>query len=197
MISNSSVKPRLAGAWTCRKRHALLWTLGRTTMHSHKLLRILLVSLYSFASPVFATTPLFDKVEIDGEQGNLHQKGKGWLDLPHSERLQEIRFAERCSAIGGPRGEYRVEGGSLWLHSLYRCAGKIEINEIYPEHHQPILASWVTGDLIAEVGKPVCRSSKGQFFIYETEITMQVEAGAVNAMQRKSNAGHPDCRNAP
>ena len=162
-------------------------------MTFHKRLLILLASLYVFASPAFATTPLFDRIEIDGARGNLHHKEKGWLDLPGAERLDEIRRDERCSAIGGPRGEYRVEGGKLWLQSLYRCAGKIEINEIYPEQQQPILASWVTGELIAEVGKPLCKSSKGPFFIYETEITLHVEAGAITAMQSKRNAGHPDC----
>lgn len=163
-------------------------------MNSPHALRTLLASLLWISSTALATTPLFDRIELEGRGGNLHHKEKGWLDLPSSEQLQEFRRAERCSAIGGPRGEYVVKDGKLWLYRLYRCGGTIETKEVYPQQDQPILATWVTGELVAEVGKPVCKSTKGNFFIYDTEITMLVEGGAIKSMQSKSNAGHPDCR---
>ena len=156
-------------------------------------LRTLLASLLWVASTAFATTPLFDRIEVEGQRGNLHQMGRGWLDLPHSEKLQEFRREERCSAIGGPRGEYVVKDGKLWLYRLYRCGGTIELNKVYSQQDQPILATWVTGELVAEVGKSICMSTKGSFFIYETQIKIQVEEGAIKFMQSKSNVGHPDC----
>ena len=167
-------------------------------MNSTHALRTLLASLLWVASSALATTPLFDRIEVEGQRGNLHQKEKVWLDLPRSEKLQEFRRAERCSAIGGPRGEYIVQDGKLWLSRLYRCGGNIDLKEVYSQQDQPILATWVTGELVAEVGKTICMSTKGSFFIYETDIKMQVEEGAIKSMQSKSNVGHPDCqRNVP
>jgi hypothetical protein len=158
---------------------------------------VLLASLGCLASPAVATTPLFDWIEVEGQGGNLHQRNKVWLDLPRSERLQEIRRSEWCSAIGGPRGKYRIEDGKLWLYALYRCGGNIELREVYPDQHQSMLATWITGDLVAEVGKPLCRSRKGDFSIYATEISFNVVEGTVTSLQSKSNAGHPDCRTTP
>ena len=167
-------------------------------MNATHALRALLASLLWIASSALATTPLFDKIEVEAQRGNLRQKEKGWLDLPRSEKLQEFRRAERCSAIGGPRGEYFVQDRKLWLYRLYRCSGSIELKEVYPQRDQPILATWVTGELVAEVGKTICMSTKGSFFIYETEIKMQVDEGEIKSMQSKSNVGHPDCqRNVP
>jgi len=156
--------------------------------------RSLLVAVLWSCSAVFATTPLFDSIEIEGQRGALHQKEGGWLPLPYSEELQEFRRAERCTAIGGPRGEYMVQDDKLWLHSLHRCRGKIEIKEVYPGDGQPILATWVTGELIAEVGESLCMSIRGGFFLREAEITMQLERGVIKSLQIKSNVGHPDCR---
>lgn len=163
-------------------------------MSTNFVFRRLPVLAFWFSVEVFATTPLFDNVDVYGQKGNLRQKGSGWLQLPHSDLLQKMRREEGCSAIGGPRGQYRVDEGKLWLYSLYRCRGAIDLNDVYPNEVHPILATWVTGNLVAEVGKSVCYSSKGMFPIYETEISMLVEAGEVKTMQQKSNIGHPDCR---
>lgn len=48
-------------------------------MNSSLALRVLFISLLWFSSSTFATTPLFDRVEVGGQQGNLHHKEKGWL----------------------------------------------------------------------------------------------------------------------
>lgn len=138
-----------------------------------------------------ATTPLFDKVEINGELGNLHQAGKGWLDLPPSEKLQELRLAEMCSAIGGPRGKYRLVDGKLWLISLYRCGGDVPLNAIYASG-EPILAKWISADLVAELGKPLCR--RGFAYVYERTVSLLVEEGTVTSIREESNANHPWCQ---
>jgi hypothetical protein len=171
--------------------------IGFTFMNCPIFLRSLAISLFFSSTTAFATTPLFDKIEIEGKQGDIQQIGIGWLNLPDSEKLREIMRAERCSAIGGPRGEYKIENGKLWLYSLYRCSGKISLSEVYPEQSEPMLATWVNGDLFAQVGKPVCMSSKGWFFIYENEISMRIETGNLKSIQSKRNSSHPDCRRDP
>jgi hypothetical protein len=153
-------------------------------------LRALAASCGWLACSALATPPLVDYLEIQGQRGVF----QGWLQLPISNNLEALRNAERCSARGGPRGNFRVEAGKLWLDSLYRCGGKIEIKEVYSDEDTPIFANWVTGNLIAEVGEPVCWSDKTYTSILETQISMQVQAGAVVSIQRKSNVGHPDCR---
>lgn len=152
----------------------------------------LLAGLLLFLSfQVAATTPLFDKLEINNETGNLHQMGKGWLDLPPSEKLQELRRAERCSAIGGPRGKYRVVDGKLWLTGLYRCGGDVSLDSVYASG-EPILAKWISADLVAELGKALCR--RGFAFVYERKLSLRVEEGMVTSMREESNANHPWCQ---
>lgn len=138
-----------------------------------------------------ATTPLFDKLEMNNETGNLHQMGKGWLDLPPSEKLQELRRAEKCSAIGGPRGKYRIVDGKLLLTGLYRCGGDVSLEAVYGSA-EPIFANWISADLVAELGKPLCR--RGFAYVYERKVSLRIKEGVVTSIREESNANHPWCQ---
>lgn len=150
---------------------------------SSKLLVSAALVLLLGSPAAWATAPLFDLVEIDGLSGRLHDRTRGWVDLPESERLHAMARAESCSALGGPRGKYKVANGSLWLHGLYRCGGDVEVASVYPDMSLPVVATWVTGELIAEVGKVVCTSKLGPP-IFERMATISVRAGKVTAISR-------------
>ena len=107
---------------------------------------LLLAGLALLALPAsHASEPLSDRVQIDGLEGPLHDAERGWVALPRSERLRAIALTDRCSAIGGPRGKFKVAQGRLWLYGFNRCGGDLSLSEIYPGSRAPILANWVTG----------------------------------------------------
>ena len=128
-----------------------------------------------------ATEPLADRVEIGGLEGRLRRAGPGWLDLPHSERLRALALQERCTAVGGPRGKYRIASGRLWLHGLYRCGGDVNLSDVYPDRRGPMLATWVTGELLAELGRFICHASDGTS-VFEKSMRIVVESGRVTAL---------------
>jgi hypothetical protein len=157
--------------------------------------KLCLVILNSLFTPIFAyaTEPLLDQVQIGGQYGQLRFSERGWLPLPPSEKLHEIRRAERCSAFGGPRGIYRLEADHLWLVELYRCRGGIPLGEVYPEVQGPLLAKWITGDLVMDTGHDICRSSTRRDYIKAYSIEFKVQSGVLLSLVRRSNLGHPDC----
>ncbi|AKJ29063.1 hypothetical protein [Caldimonas brevitalea] len=149
--------------------------------HTPSLLLAAVVLLATASAPCSATEPLFDKIEIEGRSGRLHDNARGWLALPESEQLRAMVQAERCSAIGGPRGQFKVADGVLWLHALYRCRGAIELSSVYPDARSPWAATWVTGELTAELGKVECVSQAGKP-VFERTARISVEAGKVTAV---------------
>lgn len=136
----------------------------------------LLLALWVPAS--WATEPLFDRIDMNGHSGRLLDNARGWLDLPESEQLRAMARAEQCTAMGGPRGRYKVADGKLWLHGLYRCAGDMALSAVYPGTSQPMFANWVTGTLTAEFGPIVCRSKNG-LPVFEEVVTFTVDAGKI------------------
>lgn len=135
----------------------------------------------SFPSFAFATQPLFDRIEIDGDEGRVHDSQHGWLKLPESESLQRMRLAEQCSAIGGPRGKFKIANGKLWLYALYRCSGEIRLEEAYPQASEKILANWISAELVAEIGHVMCYSKSGQPK-FEKLLQLSIMQGEVKAM---------------
>ena len=129
-----------------------------------------------------ATEPLIDRVEIQGLEGRVHHAKRGvWMDLPHSERLRTMALQERCTAIGGPRGKYRIANGQLWLDGLFRCGGDVNLRDVYPDSLGPMLATWVSGELVAELGRFICHASDGTS-VFEKSARITVESGRVTAL---------------
>lgn len=163
-------------------------------MSSKPLFNAVLLILCSSAS--MATEPLFDRVEIEGQSGRLHDNVRGWLELPESEQLRSMTRAENCTAIGGPRGKFKVAEGMLLLHGLYRCGGDIELSSVYPSISRPVVAKWVTGKLTAEIGDIVCWTKNGSP-VYERLATISVEAGKVIAISMTKPTVEQCGRNVP
>jgi len=137
-----------------------------------------------------ATKPLFDTVEYKGERMDVRQQGRGWLELPWTQKLQEIRVQEAgCSALGGPRGRYRLENEQLWLIGLFTCGEEVPLDVVYGDA-SPIKASWVTGELIGERGKLLChqRYAPG---ITEFTAVLHFQEGQLKQMVESSNAENP------
>lgn len=102
---------------------------------------LLLASLHCHSS-----TPLMDSIEYDGQTTIAWPDDKPWFDLPANEKLTELRRTQRCSAIGGPRAKWRLENGRLWLIGLFVCGRDIPLENVFVSP-QPILATWITGNL--------------------------------------------------
>jgi hypothetical protein len=154
--------------------------------------RTVLAGVMLASAAAMATTPLFDSLEYNGQRVALHEVGKGWLDMPRSPKVRELVLNERCSAIGGPRGRYRIEGGKLWLTGLHVCSGDVSLAYAYGKA-DPIEAVWVTGQLRADAGEPLCvPRNYPSYAVLERRIILQVEAGAVTSSKEESNADRPE-----
>ncbi len=142
-----------------------------------------LVTVLALLLPAFAgaTEPLSDRVEIDGERGRLFDRAQGWVDLPRHPRLSEMAIRQQCSAIGGPRGQYRVADGRLWLLSFYTCGGDVPLGEIFEQASGPMLATWVQGELGAQLGEVICFTAQHQPVFARTAV-LQVQAGELRSI---------------
>lgn len=168
-------------------------------MRSLSSIALLIVSVLALQAPgaVHATEPLVDRVEIQGLEGRLHDAKRGLLDLPRSERLRAMALQERCSAIGGPRGKYRIANGRLWLQGLYRCGGDVDLRDVYPDSQGPMLVTWVTGELVAELGRFVCHATDGTS-VLEKSARITVASGKVTALNYDAPVPAKACaRSAP
>ena len=168
-------------------------------MRSLSSIALLIASVLVLQAPgaAHATEPLVDRVEIQGLEGRLHHAKRGLLDLPHSERLRAMVLQERCTAIGGPRGKYRIANRQLWLQGLYRCGGDVDLRDVYPDSRGPMLATWVTGELVAELGRFVCHATDGTS-VFEKSARITVESGKVTALNYDAPVPAKACaRSAP
>jgi hypothetical protein len=138
----------------------------------------------------FATPPLMDRVQYENETTTLWEQVKPWPDLPRSEKLQELRRSERCSAIGGPRGIWHIVDSRLWLTGLFRCGGDVPLESVYGGTGEPIFAEWITATMLTHRGRRLCGSSYGRT-VYEKTLTMKVEKGVVKEVTEVSNEDHP------
>ncbi|NMG35837.1 hypothetical protein GRF61_15420 [Azoarcus sp. TTM-91] len=147
-------------------------------------------ALLLVSSVSHATKPLFDTVEYKGERMAVWLKGKPWLELPWTPKLQEIRLREAgCSALGGPRGRWRLENQQLWLIGLFTCRGEVPLEAVYDDG-QPIKGSWVTGELVGERGKLLCHQQYGPG-ISEFTTVLHLEEGRLQQVVESSNADNP------
>lgn len=142
---------------------------------------ILILTCTLLSSYVLATEPLHDELLFNGKIGDIFPEKCCWMKLPESKKLNEIRKKEACSAIGGPVGKFKYEDGKLWLTSLFRCSGEIQLKEVYPDLSTPALATWLTGKFRAGFGY-LC-TDKSYKIIYESELTLTVDQGIVNSIE--------------
>jgi hypothetical protein len=103
------------------------------------------------------------------------------VELPSNERIWEIRRRDfhNCSAVGGPVGMFRREGGKLWLTGLFKCSGEIPLKEMYPELDGPVVADWLTGTFKTALDSQ-CHA--GGQTIYAVAQELIVEKGVVKSV---------------
>jgi len=141
--------------------------------------------VFGFISSVFASEPLHDRLIIGESEGIIFPEKCCWLDLPKSKKLRELKFKQRCSAIGGPVGIFTLADGKLWLTGLRVCGGEISLNEVYPDRSSNTFANWLNGKFYAYMDF-LCRISKSKK-IYKTELELNVEKGVVISKRVISN----------
>ena len=155
-----------------------------------------LLMLLACGTAAQATEPLRDLLEIGGDTVALDalatpgRRGAGGLDLPPSDLLRDMARAERCSAPGGPRGVYRVDGGRLWLMRLRRCGGDIPLHEVFGGSGEPVMATWISADLVAQRGPVLCSRSQGGD-LRQTTLRWRVEEGVVRSVTEADNRDSP------
>ena len=142
-------------------------------------------------SPVAATSPLSDRLEFENETTNMWTANGAWLEVSRSDKLQEMRRAEKCSARGGPKPRWRVSDGKLWLVGFHRCIGDLPLVAIYDDATEQILADWVTAELVTNRGPYLCNSGPYGPAVFATTVRLKVEGGVVRDIARVSNADHP------
>jgi len=129
---------------------------------------------------------LHDFVTIDGQDGQIFPEKCCLIELPKSEGLSAARNIENCSAIGGPVGRFRIADGKIWLVGLFRCAGDIPLEDIYPEMENPAHATWLSGVFYAAINF-MCRKPNSFGSLYRTTFRLEIEKGVISNMQRKEN----------
>jgi hypothetical protein len=132
-----------------------------------------------------ATEPLYDQLTIDTQKGHLFPEKCCWVDLPDSEQLRRARIAERCSAIGGPVGQFKLENGKIWITGFYKCGGELPLKTFFPNLPDPALAEWLSGKFVAQIDY-LCRSQTGSP-VYRREINLVVGRGVVQSRAEKIN----------
>jgi hypothetical protein len=162
-------------------------TTTTTTNHSSSSIRQAFIGLFCMAAaiPGFATEPLHDQYIVGALEGNIFPSKCCWMELPQSKRLTDMRMEEPCSAIGGPVGMFKLDGGRLWLTGLYKCSGRVDLHDIYPNLKSPALADWLSGTFSARLGF-LCRDKNAQS-VYSVEQVLIVEKGVVESLTETRN----------
>ena len=153
--------------------------------------RIIAVGLFAFSSTCSATLPLRDIVEFEGAVSGLSVVDGQWLQLLENEKTREIRRRAGCTAIGAPRGRWRVIENRLWLTGLFKCGEDIKLEAVYGGDGSPIFADWITADLVTERGTLLCMPRLGHRGVQEQRIIFKVERGRVRDVSLVSNQNHP------
>lgn len=143
------------------------------------------------ASAATATQVLQDRIWYQSRAGTLHYPRNEPIALPPSERLHAMAMADSCPAIGGPRGVYRYMNGKLWLVGLSRCGSTIGLRDAYPTMLTPPVATWVSGVVVARLGRKMCTGPDGSP-VLETEVVLKVDKGIVESRVEKAGA-HSAC----
>jgi hypothetical protein len=159
-------------------------------MNNHAyLIRLLLFIAFSFPAKSFATPPLLELLEYNGEASPVSMSASFGATAPRSEKLWEMRIKENCSAHGGPIEVWRISDGRLWLTHFRRCGGDVKLSEIFDGLNEPLMADWVTGDLSIERGKLLCYQVYGTD-VRQTTIKFRVERGVIVQMTESNNDNH-------
>ena len=128
-----------------------------------------------------ATEPLFSLVRIGEHHGAIYPEECCWMDLPRTQKLRELALAQRCSAIGGPVGQFEITDGKVWLTALRTCGGEIPLNEVYPEMSGPVVATWLDGRFGAKLVFQCTINSYQRVYKHSAKIV--VEKGIVTELQ--------------
>lgn len=152
---------------------------------------VLLATFFSVPITAVATTPLIDSVEFEGQTLKIFPVKRTWLELPSSEKLDELRRQQRCTAIGGPRAKWKIVENRLWLVGLFQCGGAISLESVYGGTGEPILAEWVSEIVIAREGKGLCRSISFDIGISEFTTAFEFENGILKRVERTNNRSNP------
>ena len=154
-------------------------------------LRLLLLAVLMVPLKGSATVPKMDSIEFDGTATSIWPKGKTWMELPPSKYLDDLQRAERCTAIGGPRGKWSIKNDRLWLIGLTRCGGDIGLESVYGGNGDQIFADWITGEVLIHKGKRLCNEGSSGIGIFEKTIVFTFANGHLMSTQEISNAKHP------
>lgn len=142
-----------------------------------------------------ATEPLLDAIDIGDEHGIFMPDQCCWIKLPETQRLRDAKRAQRCTAVGGPVGRFRLEGDKLFLVGLRQCSGDVPLHDIYPDLTDPAPASWLNGTFHVLSIDHGCRPGRGANTPRET-ITLSVKDGIVTSMNRRFNENE-QCSRSP
>ncbi len=137
-----------------------------------------------------ATVPLWDLLDYNGERRATWLNGR-WLDFPRNEKTVQIAREFRCSAIGAPRGLWRVSGDRLLLTGFRHCGADVALEQVYEGQTSPIFADWITGTLVSERGKYLCHGGSMRQSISEKRLVVKVVAGVIESLVEENNAKHP------
>ena len=144
----------------------------------------------ALALPAGATPPVPDLLEVGDELRPFYgvpiERGFPW-----SNRLRQV-IAESmdCSAVGGPRGRYRLHDGRLWLVGFVRCGPDLGLDEAYGRPTKPMPAIWLSGDLHFGQGQLLCYDPWVES-IWQTRVELRVERGLVLWRRSQDQTGHP------
>jgi hypothetical protein len=139
------------------------------------------------AAPGSATQPLFDRYTDGVHTGNIFPSKCCYVELPDNERIREIRRRDlqKCSAVGGPVGMFKLEAGKLWLTGLADCGGEIALQEFYPNIKTPVVAEWLTGTFKTTIDYQ-CSDTAGHT-LYAVTQQLIVEKGVVQSVTETHN----------
>ena len=139
-----------------------------------------------------ATQPLFDQYTDGHRTGYIFPAECCYVELPDDRRIRKLRFQRMgsCSAVGGPVGVFRREGGKLWLTSMADCSGEIALKSLYTHLEGPVVATWLSGTFTAHLDQCYGEGLQPR---YAVTYTLTVEKGVVTSVAEKRNDAS-DCK---
>lgn len=135
----------------------------------------------------FATEPLHDHVVIEGKAGLLLPETCCWVKLPPSPALSAAKRSQRCSALGGPVGNFRLQDNKLILVSLRTCSGELPLQQFYAGAPKEMAATWLSGKFRVELD-PLCTTGAGRM-LHATTMQLVVDAGNLVTSQKQTRDG--------
>lgn len=160
----------------------------------HPRLLLLTAIFLTASSNGQATMPLIDSIKYEGKWHQVTAEKSTWIPLKDSEALRDLylQLGRRfCSALGGPKGNWKIEDNKLWLSSLFSCGGVTHsIEPIYGGEGNAVHAEWVSDTLVIRSGQPLCIASYGPG-IREKDILISIDHGNVVNVTERDNKNHP------